>query len=287
MRATQEEIDALYRNSSFNKKDEELTSFTVGDLDHETINRYRTYLERVDPEHRYNKLPTDEFLEKLHVVADDKVTIGGLLVFGDEDTIGKIISDFRIDYLEIMGTSYEDAPSKYHYRLSEEKNLFSFYFSIFERLKKKIEVPFKQKGKWLMGDEDQPQVKAIKEALVNLLMHTDYFSSAKPRIRAFLDRIEFFNPGSLPKDIKYILKEDFSMPRNPTIARIFRHVRLSENIGSGFDKMIKGWMSHYKTKPEISGDFDYYKIAFRFDKEGRELEKGGQKLTEKQGKGNI
>lgn len=67
------------------------------------------------------------------------------------------------------------------------------------------------------------------------------------------------------------------MPKNPTIARIFRHVRLSENIGSGFDKMIKGWMSHYKTKPEISGDFDYYKIAFRFDKEGRELEKGGQK----------
>jgi ATP-dependent DNA helicase RecG len=70
----------------------------------------------------------------------------------------------------------------------------------------------------------------------------------------------------LPKDIKYILKEDFSMPRNPIIARIFRVIKLSENIGSGFEKMITGWNEYYGNKPVISGDFDYYKIAFYFDK---------------------
>jgi ATP-dependent DNA helicase RecG len=116
-----------------------------------------------------------------------------------------------------------------------------------------------------MNNEDQPQVKAIKEALVNLLMHTDYFSNAKPRIRVFLDRIEFFNPGSLPKDVKYIMQEEFSMPRNRTVARIFRHIGLSENIGSGFDKMFKGWTSYYKHKPKVSGDFDYYKIVFSLE----------------------
>lgn len=67
------------------------------------------------------------------------------------------------------------------------------------------------------------------------------------------------------------------MPRNPTVARIFRHIRLSENIGSGFDKMIKGWTAHYKAKPEISGDFDYYKIVFRFNEESKKLKSGGQK----------
>lgn len=282
-RATQEEIDALYRNSSFNKKDEELTEFTVKDLDTQTIKRYRTYLENIDPEHRYNRLSTEEFLERLHAMRKGKVTVGGLLVFGNEQTISSVIGDFRIDYLEIMGTSYGDAPTKYHYRLSEEDNLLGFYFSIFERLKKKIEVPFKQEKEWLMGVEDQPQVKAVKEALVNLLMHTDYFSNAKPRIRVFLDRIEFFNPGSLPKDIKYIIREEFSMPRNPTVARIFRHIRLSENIGSGFDKMINGWTAHYRAKPEISGDFDYYKIVFNFDGKGvaKVREKTREKVREK------
>ena len=55
-RATKEEIDALYRNSSFDKKDEEPTRYTFKDLDKETIKRYRTYLESVEPEHRYNSI---------------------------------------------------------------------------------------------------------------------------------------------------------------------------------------------------------------------------------------
>ena len=100
-----------------------------------------------------------------------KVTVGGLLVFGDEDTIGSINGDFRIDYLEIAGTSYSDAPTRYQYRLSDEKNLFDFYFGIYDRLQKKIDIPFKQDDKWSMGTNDQPQVRAIREGLVNLLMH--------------------------------------------------------------------------------------------------------------------
>jgi len=271
-RATKEEIDAMYRNSSFDKKDEELTSFTVGDLDQETIVQYRTYLENIDVSHRYNKLSKELFLEKLRVFVKGKVTVGGLLVFGKEDVINDVVSDFRIDYLEVMGKSYTDALSRYSYRLPQEKNLFSYYFSIFERLIKKIDIPFKLKGSF--GDENQPQVIAIREALVNLLMHTDYFSSAKPRIRVFSDRIEFFNPGSLPKDIAFILKEDFSLPRNPVIAKIFRIIRLSENIGSGFDKMINGWHYYYAQKPLIEEDFDYYKITFRLERKDEGISEG-------------
>ena len=274
-RATMEEIDAMYRNSSFDKKDEEITTCTIDDLDTKTIERYRTYLKNIDPEHRYNLLSTRELLEKLRVIVSGKVTIGGLLVFGKEDTINNVLSDFRIDYLEIMGTSYDDAPSRYNYRLPREENIYDYYFSIFERLFKKIEIPFKLKGAF--RDENQPQVAAIREALVNLLMHADYFSPAKPRIRVFLDRIEFFNPGSLPKDIEYILKEDFSMPRNPVVARIFRIIKLSETIGPGFHKMINGWETHYNIKPEISYDFDFYKIVFRFKGGGIN---GGIKLLE-------
>ncbi len=277
-RATQDEIDALYRNSSFDKKDEELTEFTLKNLDEKTVQGYRTYMKNVDPGHRFNKMPLTELMEKLHVIRKGKVTVGGLLVFGDEDTIGSIIGDFRIDYLETAGISYSDAPTKYQYRLSDEKNLFDFYFGIYDRLQKKIDIPFKQDDKWSMGTNDQPQVRAIREALVNLLMHSDYFSNAKPRIRVFSDRIEFFNPGSLPKDIKYIVKEEFSMPRNPTVARVFRHIKLSENIGSGFDKMFNGWTAYYKHKPKVSGDFDYYKIVFS-------LEPKGSGKTKKQGLG--
>ena len=67
-RATDAEIDAIYRDSAFGLKDKELTDFTVDNLDERTIVDYRTYLENVNPEHRYNKLSTEQLLEKLQVV---------------------------------------------------------------------------------------------------------------------------------------------------------------------------------------------------------------------------
>ncbi|OEC94281.1 MULTISPECIES: ATP-binding protein [Methanosarcina] len=63
------------------------------------------------------------------------------------------------------------------------------------------------------------------------------------------------------------MKEDFSMPRNPTIARIFRAIKLSENAGSGFDKMFTGWKVHYGVEPIVSGGIDFYKIEFPLSQE--------------------
>ena len=224
-------------------------------------------MENMNPEHRYNKLSTGQLLEKLQVVVDGRVTVGGLLVFGNEDNINRLLTDFRVDYLEIMGTSYSNAPTQYNYRLYEEENLFRFYFSIFERLMKKIDLPFTLRADGFATD-DQPQLIAIREALVNLLMHSDYFSPMKPRIRVFLDRIEFLNPGSLPKDIESIMKEDFTMPRNSIVTRIFRVIKLSENAGSGFDKMFNGWKAYYEDEPLVSGGIDFYKITFPLVKIG-------------------
>lgn len=74
-RATDAEIDAMYRDSAFGFKDQELTDLTIDDLDERTIFDYRTYLKNVNPAHRYNKLSTEELLEKLRVVVNDRITI--------------------------------------------------------------------------------------------------------------------------------------------------------------------------------------------------------------------
>lgn len=117
-RATDAEIDAMYRDSAFGMKDKELTDFTFEDLDSKTVEDYKIYLSNINPEHRYNKLSSKALLEKLQALVNGKVTVGGLLVFGTEDNINRLLTDFRIDYLEILGTSYSDAPTRYSYRLS-------------------------------------------------------------------------------------------------------------------------------------------------------------------------
>ena len=86
----------------------------------------------------------------------------------------------------------------------------------------------------------------------------------KPRIRVFTNRIEFFNPGALPKPYEELQKRDISLPRNPLVTKMFRIIDLAENAGYGFDKMIKGWKTHYSKSPVISGDIDNYRIEFFF-----------------------
>ena len=141
-RATKPEIDSMYRDQAFGTKDKELTKYSFDDLHKSTIESYKSFLRITNPGHRYNKLGDVELLEKLQVIKDEKVTIGGLLVFGKYDNIEDLLIDFRVDYLEIPGTSYSDAEVRFTYRISEEENLYQYFFSIMDRLSKKIELPF-------------------------------------------------------------------------------------------------------------------------------------------------
>jgi len=277
-RLSSEEIDSLFRQSAYGTKDKELTKLKIDDLDITAIRQYRQYLKNIKPEHQYNKLSDIDFLTKIRAIDQRKVTIAGLLVFGTDDSIASIITDFKIDYLEIFGTSYEDAPKRYEFRLADYPNIFQYFFAIYERIIKKIDIPFKLNGAF--REENQPQVKAIREALVNLLIHSDYFSPMKPRIRIFTNRIEFLNPGALPKPFDELQKGDISLPRNPLITKMFRIIDLAENAGYGFDKMFNGWQSYYSNKPIVSGDIDYYKIEFYYKEIPETVKKTTQKLIE-------
>jgi len=282
-RATYEELNSLFRDSAFGTKDKEITKFKLNDLDKETLARFGNYIKNLDSANPYGDLSEAELFERLRVTIDGKVTVAGLLMFGNEDSIGNVFSDFLIDYLEIRGTSYSDAPERYTYRMPLQKNLYNYFFSIFERLLTKIDVPFKLKGAF--RDENQPQVLAIREALVNLLAHSDYFSSMKPRIRVFLDRIEFMNPGSLPATVEVLRKQGLTLPRNPILIKIFRVLKLAENAGYGFDKMFDGWKSYYKIEPNVENEITFYKIEFplktRWDKDLESDQKTREKSSEK------
>ncbi|MCK4678243.1 MAG: putative DNA binding domain-containing protein [Bacteroidales bacterium] len=290
-RATQEEIDAMYRDQAYGT----MTSRTVedsdiSDLNQHSIERYRDYLSRFNPSHRYTKFTELELLNKTQVVIQDRLSYAGLLFFGKEDAIQRYFPDFRIDLLEIPGTSYANAKTRFTFRLEEQENLWEYYFALFDRLRQRLNLPFQLSAEGF-AIENYPQLEAIREALVNMLMHADYFSVGKSRIRIFDNRIEFWNPGSPPKSIEDLIKADITMPRNPIVAKLFRVVKLSENAGYGFDKMIGGWSSYSKNVPKFSKDIDSTTAIFNFPAElittqidGLDTEIGRKKVRATSGK---
>lgn len=81
---------------------------------------------------------------------------------------------------------------------------------------------------------------AVTEAIVNAVAHRDYNSNASVEVRLFADRLEIWNPGSLPGTLTpEILRKDHpSIPFNPLLADSLYLARYIEKAGSGTQAMI-------------------------------------------------
>jgi len=80
----------------------------------------------------------------------------------------------------------------------------------------------------------------IREAIVNAVAHRDYTSNAGIQVMLFSDRLEIWNPGSLPAGmtIKSLRTEHSSVPHNPLISDPFFWARYIERAGTGTLDMI-------------------------------------------------
>jgi ATP-dependent DNA helicase RecG len=80
---------------------------------------------------------------------------------------------------------------------------------------------------------------AIREAVVNAVVHADYAQQGAPiRLAVFDDRIEIENPGLLPFGLTIEdIQRGVSKLRNRVIGRVFHELRLIEHWGSGIQRM--------------------------------------------------
>ncbi len=241
-RATDFEITALQRDQAFGSRSEIVvpgTSFE--DLNPNSFQTYRRTVQTHNEAFLYNELTDKEFCEKLSITKNGALTYGSLLMFGKRDSIIKVLSNFWIDYIEIPGLSYSDAPTRYTFRMQEQENIWEYYLILVQRLRLYVDNPFTA-GPDMNAPDDNTQLYTLREGLVNMLAHADYFSPMHSTIRVYTNRIEFQNAGRFIMDLSKLKGNISSMPRNPSIIKFFRYAKLSENAGYGIDKMLK-WKS--------------------------------------------
>ena len=90
--------------------------------------------------------------------------------------------------------------------------------------------------------EEIPEIPydALKEALLNSIIHRDYFEiGARVMVEIFDDRVEISNPGELLVDEKEFGKKAISVARNPVLFDIFHRLQLIEKVGTGVQRIIK------------------------------------------------
>jgi predicted HTH transcriptional regulator len=78
---------------------------------------------------------------------------------------------------------------------------------------------------------------AVREAVVNALVHRDLKRPSRVAIRVFVDRLEIWSPGGPPDgaaDLEELSREGgVSVPRNPLLAAVARELGMGEQIGRG------------------------------------------------------
>ena len=83
---------------------------------------------------------------------------------------------------------------------------------------------------------------ALREAVINAIVHNDYSFEVPPKFEIFPDRIEITSAGRLPESLS---REEFfsgiSIPRNKELMRIYRDVELVESLGSGIPRILKAY----------------------------------------------
>ena len=81
---------------------------------------------------------------------------------------------------------------------------------------------------------------ALREAIINALVHNDYTREVPPRFEIFFDRIEITSAGCLPEGLsEKEFFEGFSIPRNKELMRIYKDLELVEQLGSGIPRIIE------------------------------------------------
>lgn len=106
---------------------------------------------------------------------------------------------------------------------------------------------------------DYPEI-AVREALLNLLVHRDYSFSASALISIYTDRIEFVSIGGLMPgiDLEDIMA-GISICRNQELANVFYRLHLIEAYGTGMGKIMKAYEGMAE-KPIIETTRNTFKI---------------------------
>ena len=106
---------------------------------------------------------------------------------------------------------------------------------------------------------DYPEV-AVREALLNSLVHRDYSFRASTLISIYEDRIEFVSIGGLLPGLELDdLMMGVSVCRNPHLANVFYHLQLIEAYGTGMKK-IMGAYADIPVQPKIATSNNAFKI---------------------------
>lgn len=196
-------------------------------------------------------------LDKLHLRENQYLKRAGILLFHHDPEqyitgacvkIGYFQNDENLLFQDLIsGNLFEQVERTMDLLLNKYLKAYIRY----ERIYRIEEYPFPE--------------AALREALINAIVHKDYSSANPIQISVYSHKIIFWNQGQLPKNwtVEKLKQKHSSIPFNPAIASVFFRAGIIEAWGQGTLKIINECKKAFLPEPKFSDDMTSFSIEFK------------------------
>ena len=209
-----------------------------------SLEKVQKFIERVNL-NKETSLMDDPLtvLQKFELMREGKITYACFLLFmAGESFISTIeLGRFQTEIIIKDGATLK-------------ADLFSEVEGVMDFIKKHINKAYIITGRPQREERWDYPLDAIREIVINAIIHRDYTSTADSIIKVFDDKIQFFNPGGLPEGItiEKLLKGNYvSNARNKKVAEVFKAAGLIERYGSGINRILNAFKDYGLPPPEF------------------------------------
>ena len=241
-RCTKPEVKAMIRDASEESPDERVLD-RKPDFDRETIKSYRIRYNVRHEGSAWSKLNDNDFLIKIGALNDEgealRPTAAGLLMFGEELRITREYPEYFLDYREHMEPNIRWTDRIYSQEPEWSGNVYDFFNRVSAKLVLDLKKPFKLVNQ--VRVDETPMHDAVREALVNCLVNTDFYQPWNVIIEKYPDKITLANPGTIIAGKDQMLKGGISQPRNKGLFKMFNLIGYGEHAGSGVPDIFQAW----------------------------------------------
>ena len=219
---------------------------TIKDLSGTAIRRFRTLARRsgrVEP--GIGREPVSDLIDKLRLREGARLKRAALLLFHKDPE--RFVSGAFVK----IGFFRTESDLAYHDEVHGD--LFTQVTATIAILQTKyLKAAIRYEGIQRIEEFPVPG-DALREALLNALVHRDYAVPAPVQIRVYEDRLAMWNPAVLPEGwgVDDLMREHASLPYNPNVANAFFRAGEIEAWGRGIQRIFQACRDAGTPEPKI------------------------------------
>ena len=214
-----------------------------------------------------------EFLEKRDLLREGKLTNAAYLLFMKHESF---LTTIELGRFQNAITIKDGARTK--------SDILTQIEQVMDFVRKHANKRMIFTGEARRTEKWQYPMEAIREIVINMIIHRDYRSSSDSIVKIYNNKIEFYNPGRLPDDItvEMLLSGKYkSTPRNKIIASICKDMQLIEKYGSGIGRVRDHFKAEGLPEPDFENISEGFQVTVFGDEIFNETEETQENILEK------